>query len=768
MKERLQLFIRVCHAVQHAHQKGIIHRDLKPGNILVTASDGKPVPKIIDFGVAKALGQKLTEKTLITAFQRMIGTPAYMSPEQAEMGGRGIDARSDIYSLGVLLYELLTGRTPFDAKRLLAAGLDEIRRIIREEDPPRPSTKLSTLGAAEQEVVASRRQSEPSKLVHSISGDLDWIVMKALEKERDRRYETANALALDLERHLNNEPVSARPPSARYRFQKLVGRNKLVFGAGAAVALALVAGLDLGRHLNGGQASQIVTVASVAAGLGLSGWLLVRERRARNRAVELEREQARLRRGTGSGPAPVTSVAVLPFVNMSPDTEGESLGEGIAEDLITALSRVPELRVPARTSAFAFKGKAQDIREIGRILNVEAVLEGSVRKTDQRLRVTAQLVNAADGFQLWAEHFDRQMEDVFRTQDEIAQAITQSVRGWLTGTPAFAPGNRYKPSSEVYQLYVHGRACAERCTIEGCLTGIRFLEQALEAEPSYPAPYVSLAGVYVNLCHSGYLPPKEGMPKAKAAALRALELDETMAEAHVALARVHYTYDWDWPATEREARRAYELDANSSELLHYHGYYFWGMGRYEEALAKLNRAMQLDPLSLTLNMDIVWPVIGLGRYEEALRQAERLIAFEPKFWGGYLDRALTKMAIVTRADAIGEKEQAAGDEAIADFQQGFALSGSPVLLAYLGALFGVLGRTAEAQKIVAELAERPYVIPDYWLIVYAGLRDDVRLREWWQNAIEYRDPFLPRWKALADTWWPRNKNVTELLKQIGL
>jgi WD40 repeat protein/serine/threonine protein kinase len=243
-KERLGLFIQVCQAIQHAHQKGIIHRDIKPSNILVTMHDGVPVPKVIDFGIAKATtDQRLTDKTLFTAYEQFIGTPAYMSPEQAEMSGLDIDTRSDIYSLGVLLYELLTGRTPFDAKELMNSGIDAMRKTIREREPQRPSTKLHTLQGDDLTTTARRHGVEASRLMSLLRGDLDWIVMKCLEKDRTRRYETANGIAADLKRHLNNEAIVARPPSAAYRFQKSFRRNKLAFAAAGAVAGALLLGI---------------------------------------------------------------------------------------------------------------------------------------------------------------------------------------------------------------------------------------------------------------------------------------------------------------------------------------------------------------------------------------------------------------------------------------------------------------------------------------------------------------------------------------------
>ncbi|HEX5221292.1 MAG TPA: serine/threonine-protein kinase [Verrucomicrobiae bacterium] len=263
-EDRLKLFVQVCQAIQHAHQKGIIHRDIKPSNILVTVNDGASVPKVIDFGIAKATAGRLTDQTLFTAFEQFIGTPAYMSPEQAVMTSLDIDTRSDVYSLGVLLYELLTGYPPFDQKELLAAGLDEMRRTIREREPPKPSTRLTLLGKEELTTAAQRRQTEAPKLVHRVRGDLDWIVMKCLEKDRTRRYETANGLGADIQRHINNEPVMARPPGEIYRLQKWVKRNKLTFTATAAVFVALTAGLVV------------------------SSWMFFREKEVRQRAVAAE------------------------------------------------------------------------------------------------------------------------------------------------------------------------------------------------------------------------------------------------------------------------------------------------------------------------------------------------------------------------------------------------------------------------------------------------------------------------------------------------
>ena len=271
VKDRINLFIQVCHAVQHAHQKGIIHRDLKPANVLVTVNDGQPVAKVIDFGVAKATQGRLTEATFFTHFDRMIGTPRYMSPEQAEMTSVDVDTRSDIYSLGVILYELLTGLTPLDSATLAAAGLEEVRRLVREVDAVRPSLRVQSLTGADRTTAAQRRHTESAHLPAQLRGDLDWIVMKCLDKDRQRRYDSPNALALDLQQHLGNGVVTARPPTLGYLAGRLIRRHKLAVAAGTTVVLSLV------------------------AGLAISSFLFVREKAARQRAVRAEHDQARSR-----------------------------------------------------------------------------------------------------------------------------------------------------------------------------------------------------------------------------------------------------------------------------------------------------------------------------------------------------------------------------------------------------------------------------------------------------------------------------------------
>jgi serine/threonine protein kinase/TPR repeat protein len=450
-RQRLDLFIRVCRAIQHAHQKGIIHRDLKPSNILVTEQDGAPVPKIIDFGIAKATtDQRLTGKTLFTAFEQFIGTPAYMSPEQAGLGGLDIDTRSDIYSLGVLLYELLTGETPFDFKELFKAGLDEMRRTIREVEPPKPSTRLTEeltgarvrngaqgrKGEKENSKIEPtstssspplypstpfprRQAAEPGpenetsgrlhrlkELIPLLRGDLDWIVMKCLEKDRARRYETANGLASDIQRHLNNEPVVACPPSNLYRFQKLVRRNKLAFAAAGSVVAALV------------------------IGLAIALWQSVEKTFAYNRAVAAEQEQTRLRQQAQTEAAKSRQVAqffkdmlngVEPSVALGRDTAMlKEILDRTAERIGTDLGNQPEVEAQLRqTIGTVYKALGQ--YEKAEMMHSAAL---AIRRSlfgNENLDVAASLQDL--GVVLWHEGKLPEAEAAHRQSLKIRRAL---------------------------------------------------------------------------------------------------------------------------------------------------------------------------------------------------------------------------------------------------------------------------------------------------------------------------------------------------------
>ncbi len=390
--ERLRLFMQVSQAVQHAHQKGIIHRDLKPSNILVTINDGVAVPKVIDFGIAKATEGRLTDKTVFTSFAQFLGTPAYMSPEQAVLTSVDIDTRSDIYSLGVLLYELLTGRTPFDTQELMRLGWEALSRTICEQEPPRPSTRLSTLQGEALAATARQHQTEPLKLVHLITGDLDWIVMKCLEKDRARRYQTANALAADILRHLENEPVAARPPSRLYRFQKLVQRNRLMFAAVSAVMLALLLGM----------------VAS--------SYLLVREMRERQRASANEqkaKQVAQLLKDMLNGAGPSVALGrdttlLREIVDTTAEHAEKALGTqaDVQAELLNTIGEVYEALGQYRKSAemhgkaigllkqhavaqaglvSSLTGLGRALRELGKLAQAEAVLRQALA-AEQQLR----------------------------------------------------------------------------------------------------------------------------------------------------------------------------------------------------------------------------------------------------------------------------------------------------------------------------------------------------------------------------------------------
>ena len=499
--QRLGLFIQVCHAVQHAHQKGIIHRDLKPSNILVTLHDGVPVPKVIDFGIAKAIHGELTDKTIYTQFQQFIGTPAYVSPEQAEMSALDIDTRADIYSLGVLLYELLTGRVPFEPKELLEAGVDQMRRILREREPARPSTRLSSMTPEELTTTAKRRGAEAPKLINVLRGDLDWIVMKCLEKDRTRRYESAEALATELTRHLGNQPVLARPPSMVYRLQKALRRNKVPCAAGAAVVLALL------------------LIAS-------AGWWGSHYR--------------------GSSPSPrgtkrITSLAVKPLDDFSGDTNQAYLSDGMTEALCAALGNISALRVPGRSSVMRFKGARKLIQEMAKDLNVDAIVEGSIQRTTNNMLITIQLIDAATDRHLWATNFERNLGEFFKVQSEVAQAIAAEVRVHLTPEDQMRAARTRTTRPETIEACLLGAHYAQQWTDEGWTNALRCYQRAVDLDPNYALARAGVALTYEATAEFGLWPAREVMPKAREAAQKAMELDPELALGYVVLGVVRVT-----------------------------------------------------------------------------------------------------------------------------------------------------------------------------------------------------------------------------------
>ncbi len=492
-RERLDLFLQACRAVQHAHQKGVIHRDIKPSNILVTLHDGEPTVKIIDFGIAKAVsGQRLTDQTLFTAFEQFVGTPAYMSPEQAQSTTHDIDTRTDIYSLGVLLYELMTGRTPFETRELMQSGLDAMLRTLREKEPLAPSTRLSTLSGDELAVAAKHRQTESPKLLYLLSGDLDWIVMKCLEKNRARRYETVNGLAMDIRRHLNREAVLARPPSNFYRFQRFVRRNRLVVASIGGIIVALL------------------------LGLGFSTRAFLKERQARRRATEAE-SAAQLAHAEAHTEA-IKSREVAAFLKHIIEDAGASAALGpdkttlrevldrMAGQLGKGLSAQPEVEAELRS----ILGSAYlKLRENGK---AEAMTREALRLRRQVFGETNRFV--AESFTELA----RALVNQGRT-NEVAEAegLARKVLSLWQSLP------QREPEAEARSLYVLGSALQRQDKLQEAETAYR---RALEIQRKVLKDHPEVANSLYNL--AGVLRGQARRDEAEALLREGLAMDQKL------------------------------------------------------------------------------------------------------------------------------------------------------------------------------------------------------------------------------------------------
>ncbi len=604
----LRLTRQAADALDYAHRQNVVHRDVKPENILL--EEGHAV--VADFGVARAV--TAAADSALTQTGMLIGTPAYMSPEQA--GDEPLDARCDIYALGCVLFEMLAGRPPF-------TGSTPIAIIAQRLTGPAPA--LAAVGAV-------------------VPPGVEQLVARALARRPDDRF-----------------------PS----------------------------GAELARALADAEAGQSRPTPAPAA--------------------------------TAVVPR-VAALAVLPFVNMSGDPENEFFSDGMTEELINALTRVEGLRVASRTSAFAFKGRDLDVREIGQRLNVTAVLEGSVRRAGNRLRVTAQLINAADGYHLWSDTYDRQLADVFEVQDELSRSIVGTLRPRLTGgragtsaaSAATVSGPLVVPATtslEAYTAYLRGRFHWNMRTLDGYRKGIDCFEAALARDPDFALPYTGIADSWAMLAfdYFGGVPAADGMPRAQAAARRALELDETLAEAHSPLGVTSMLYDWDWTEAERRFRRALELKPDYVPALLWYSLFLTVMCRHDESLAFIRRAAEIEPLGLIVHQSVARSLHYAGEHEEAVEHCLRLLEMDPGFVTAYetIVRPLCVLGRVAEAEAYA--------------REGVARSGRwSLLLGALGHICGLVGKTAEAHAILAELdgLSRTRFVPRYhFAVVYYGLRD---------------------------------------------
>jgi len=695
-RRRLETFRSVCDAVHHAHLNLVVHRDLKPANILVSA-DGSP--KLLDFGIAKLL-EGVDALTAPTATMTPAMTPEYASPELVR--GEAVTAASDVYSLGVVLYELLIGRRPYEVP---GNSLEAIVRVVCDTDPRPPSAVARREARARTEPV----RSSPSEL----RGDLDTIVLKALRKEPRHRYGSVEELSEDVRRHLDGFPIRARRDGVAYRSSKFVRRNRA-----AVVSAALSA----------------ATLLAIALG-GV-----------------FERHPPPL------APAAIESLAVLPLVSANADPETEYLSQGITEGVIDSLSRLPRLKVMARSTVFGYKSAGASPREVGRQLGVRAVLAGRVVHQGGRFTIEVELVDVRDGARLWGEQYTPLLTGLPGVQEDITREIAAKVHPRLAGEDKERLTRRYTDDAAAYELYLRGRYFWNKRTPEDLQRAITYFQEAIEKDPHYALAHAGLADSYNVLAVLSEVPAEGAYARAKAAALEALRLDDGLAEAHTSLASVQLRHDWDWGGAEREFRRAIELNPSYPTAHYWYGLYLAEVGRPEEAVAEVRRAQEVDPLSLNTSYHVGVVLYYVRRYDEAIEQLRSTLELEPGFVQGHRYLAL----------ACEQKRLYA--EATAELQRAVALGGrSGLLQSLLGHVDAVAGRKDQARKVARALRAQPGTAPYHLAVLYAGLGEKEEALRWLEKAYAERSSWLtvlradPRLDGLrAD---PR---FEDLMRRVGL